>query len=104
MNNSKINNPQKEVSKGLSLNDKDYMTNLLIILKDFEKNMTVALTEASNENLYKKLKKIFDEVASMQRDAYELMFKFGWYTLEEATNTKVTNLTKQLENELSNLN
>ena len=51
MNNS-ISNPKTEVSKGTSLNDKDYMNSLLGTLKEMVKNYAVALTEASNKNLY----------------------------------------------------
>ena len=55
MNNS-ISNPKTEVSKGTSLNDKDYMNSLLGTLKEMVKNYAVALTEASNENLYNTFK------------------------------------------------
>ena len=36
--NSKISNPKVEVSKGIGFNDKDYITWLLNILKEMEKN------------------------------------------------------------------
>jgi len=48
---NEINNKKKEVPTGITLNDKDYLTTLLTLLKDMEKNLAVALTEASNENL-----------------------------------------------------
>ena len=102
--NNNINNKKKEVSNGISLNDKDYLTNLLTLLKDMEKKLAVALTESSNESLYKEYKKMFDEYALFQRKAYELMYKFGWYKLEKATKTKITTLINDLENELNNLN
>ncbi len=101
MNN--INNKKTEVPCGKCLNDKDYITILLTLLKDMEKNMTVALTEASNEKLYKHYKKMFDSYAELQRSCYEISFKNGWYKLEEAPKTKVTNLSKMLNNELENL-
>lgn len=104
MNNNKVSNPKKEVPTGIALNDLDYMTTLLTLLKDFEKNMTVALTEASNEKLYKEYKKMFDAMADAQRKSYELMFHFGWYALEEAKGTKVEALQKELQTQLDNLN
>ena len=61
MKNNKISNPETSVPKGISLNDQDYMTILLTLLKAIEKNITVALTESSNEILYKEFKKIFDD-------------------------------------------
>ena len=102
--NNEINNKKVNVPTGIKLNDKDYLTTLLCFLKDMEKNLTVALTEASNENLYKEYKNMMDEFAIFQRKAYELMFKFGWYQLEKAPKTKVNTLLKQLETEITNLN
>lgn len=90
--------------KNNSLNDKDYLTNLLTLLKDMEKNLCVALTESSNENLYKEHKKMFDEYATFQRKTYELMFKFGWYKLEKASKTKVSSLISNLESQINELN
>lgn len=102
--NKKISNPEKEVQTGIQLNDKDYMTNLLYFLKAVEKNMTVALTECSNEFLYKEYMKIFQDIAELQRDAYELMFKFGWYPLEEATSTNINNTLNTLNKDFQELN
>lgn len=101
--NNNINNKKIEVPTGISLNDKDYLTNLLTLLKDMEKNLAVALTESSNENLYKEYKKMFDEYATFQRKAYELMYKFGWYQLEKATKTKVSTLINDLETQITDL-
>ena len=89
MNNNQISNPKKEVSSGINLNEKDYLSSFLSCLKEMEKNYVVAITEASNENLYKKYLSVFLEVASLQRDVYELMFRNGWYVLEKADNSKI---------------
>lgn len=102
--NNKVCNPKTEVPTGISLNDQDYMTILLTHLKELEKNMTVALTEASNEKLYKEYKKMFDAISDAQRKAYELMFYLGWYTLEQAKDTKIETLEQELQTQLSNLN
>ena len=101
---SKIANTKKQVPTGIELNDKDYITHLLSMLKEYEKNLAVALTEASNEILFNEFKNMFDEIAKLQRDAYELMFKYGWYTLEDANKTKVDTLYKDLKNEIDSLN
>ena len=99
-----VNNKKIEVPKGIQLNDKDYLTNLLVLLKCMEKNLAISLTEASNENLYKEYKNMFDEFSLLQRKAYELMFKYGWYKLEKAQKSKISTLLNNLENELNNLN
>ena len=43
-NQNKISNPKMEVAKGMNLNDKDYITCLLLTLKCMEKNYVIALT------------------------------------------------------------
>ena len=100
----KIQNSQTKVSETIELNDKDYMTNLLSILKCLEKDMAVVLTEASNEILYKEYKNIFDKICEFQRNAYELMFKFGWYELEKASKNKIDNELKTLTKDYDSLN
>lgn len=86
---AKIENPMVEVEQGIELNDKDISNILLTCLKNFTKNYAVSLTEASNDNLYKVYKKQFDSLSSLQRETFELIFRNGWYTLEEADSSKV---------------
>lgn len=102
--NNKICNPKTEVPTGVALNAQDYMTTLLTHLKELEKNMTVALTEASNEQLYKEYKKMLDNIADAQRKSYEFMFFMGWYSLEKANDSKIDALHKELQTQLENLN
>ena len=98
-----ISNQKVEVPTGSSLNDKDYMNSLLTSLKELVKNYAVVLTEASNDNLYKRHKKIFDSLVLMQRETYEYMFYNGWYSLEKATKDKITTKYNMLCTELNNL-
>lgn len=103
MNNNKVCNPKKEVPTGMELNDKDYINCLLSSLKEMLKNYTVALTEASNENLYNSYKEMFDNCASLQRDVFELMFRKGWYCLEKADTQKISDKCQTLNQEISDL-
>lgn len=102
--NNKISNPKTDVSKGINLNDKDYINELLSCLKEMEKNLTIAKTEASNENLYNEYKQIYEEISSLGRRTYEIMFKNGWYELEEAQNEKITEKYNMLNTKLQDLN
>ena len=86
---AKIENPMVEVEKGIELNDKDISNILLTCLKNFTKNYAVSLTEASNDNLYNVYKEQFDSLSKLQRETFELIFRNGWYTLEEADSSKV---------------
>lgn len=87
----------------INLNDKDIITNLLTLLKDIEKNMTVSLTEASNEKLYKEYKDMFDTIALYQRQCYELMYQKGWYKLENVPSSKINTIINQLNTDLDDL-
>ena len=97
----KIKNEKIEVSNGSNLNEKDYLNICLAELKEMEKNLCTAMTEASNENLFKKINKMFLEIVTLQRKVYDIMFKFGWYELEcsdtKKINDKYNNLLKDFE-------
>ena len=103
-NQNKISNPKTEVSKGMKLNDKDYITCLILTLKCMEKNYAIALTEASNESLYQKFYQTFEKISQLQRKVYEIMFQKGWYSLEKAENTKISQKLNMLSQELTDLN
>ena len=102
MNNS-ISNPEVQVPTGINLNDKDYINSLSSTLKELVKNYAVSLTEASNEILYSKYKTMFDEYSSLQREVYEIMFRFGWYELEKSDNNKINEKYTMLNQEFTKL-
>lgn len=104
MNNNKITNPKTETPTGIEMNDKDYLTCLLTILKEMSKNYCTAMTEASNEHLYKSYLAIFKEISTLQREVYELMFQNGWYALEKADQTKINEKYNTLSTEYQDLN
>lgn len=104
MNNNEISNPKKEVNSGIQLNEKDYINCLLTTLKEMSKNYTISMTEASNEELYKKYAVTFQKISKLQRDTYEVMFRKGWYKLEKAEETKITKKENILKQEYMNLN
>lgn len=93
---SKICNTKVKVPTGLGLNDKDFATSLLSTLKEMEKNYCLAMTEASNEWLYSIYRDIFLDIADMQRRLYLLMFRRGWYIMEEVSQTKLDEKNKML--------
>ena len=100
---SQIKNPKTEVSKGMSLNEKDYLTSLLTSLKNMEKNYCIAMTEASCEELYQKHLETFLNISAMQREVYELMFLNGWYVLEKAESNKIQDKYQTLNHDLNDL-
>ena len=104
MNNNEVSNPKVEVSKGVQLNDKDYITCLLSSLKELSKNYVVSMTETSNETLYQEYLSTFEKISQLQRDTYELMFRNGWYKLEKAESNKINQKYNMLTQEYSDLN
>ena len=103
MNDNKICNPKTEVPKGLELNDKDYVESILTVCKDLEKNLVIAMSEASHESLYETIYEMFNEIANLQREIYELWFRKGWFTLEKVENQKIINKYNTLNQEVVDL-
>lgn len=94
-----ISNTMIEVEEGIELNDKDYISDMLTTLKAIVKDYTVALTEASNEELFSKYKEMYDKLLNLQRGTFETMFRCGFYKLEEADATKITEKCQTLSQE-----
>ncbi len=105
MNNEpkQICNTKTEVPKGIELNDKDYIEGVLTVCKDIEKNLVVAMTEASNENLYESIYEMFTDIADLQREVYELWFRKGWFVLEAEDQQKITKKYNTLNQEFIDL-
>ena len=103
MNNNKISNTKVEVPKGTTMNDKDYINSVLSSLKEMSKNYVTAMTEASNEYLCEEYFQMFNNISKLQRDVYEVMFKKGWYSLEEAPEMKVNQKLNMLTTEYNDL-
>lgn len=98
-----ISNTEVKVPTGLENNDKDYANILLSKLKDLEKNYTVALTEASNEYLYERLKRMYDDISILHRDTFEMMFRKGWYALKVEDQSSIKTEHKKLLKEFKDL-
>lgn len=104
MNNQKVSNPKTEVPETKNMNERDYLNDLLETEKNMSVNLTIALNEASNEELYNKIKNIYESVKQSQRDLFELMFRNGWYCLEKAEEQKITQSINKLEQSMQELN
>ena len=101
---AKVENPKMEVPSGIELNDKDMLMSLLEIEKNMSVNLTIAMNEASNENLYERLFDSFETIKDLQRDLYEIAFRYGWYSLEEVEENKINEEYNKLNQEIEDLN
>ena len=100
---SKICNPKIKLDYGLSMNDKDYSTEILSIVKSMEKNTCIFMTEASNEILFSKTENIFNKYKDLQRDIYETMFRKGLYTMEAVEEKNITSKLSTLNENFESL-
>lgn len=100
---NKIENTKMEVENGINLNDEDYLKALLEIEKNMSINLTIALNEASCEPLYEKLFNSFETIKDLQRDLFEIAFRYGWYSLEEVDNNALKLKYDELLNKFNNL-
>ena len=99
----KIQNSPTQVQESVYLNDKDYFLRLQSTLKEMTKNYATALTEASNNKLYKKIKDQFETITALQRKIYDVMFENGWYQLETAGKTELSSKHDMLNKEYQSL-
>lgn len=99
----KVTNPETQVPSGKEMNDKDYLNVVLTIEKNMTNNISIALNEASNDDLYKEFFSYFKDAQEMQRELFNLAFKNGWYALEEADKTKVKQKYTEINNQLNEL-
>ncbi|MCA1024041.1 spore coat protein [Halobacillus litoralis] len=85
----KIQNPETTVPQTPQMNERDFVNDLLATEKYMTSSYSTALNEASNQAIYQDLATIFKETQDCQRNLYNLMFKHGWYALEQEENQKL---------------
>lgn len=103
MKNNEIKNQKKEVPTGIEMNDCDYLNSILELEKNMSNNYSIALNEASNDYLYEDYFTLLEDSKDAAREAYNLMFQNGWYTLEEAEEQKVSEKINCFNQELTEL-
>ncbi len=103
MDNNKVSNPKVEVPNTSAMNDRDYMNAILEYEKNMANNLSIALSEASNEYLFNEIMPMFNSVKKAGRDLYYMMFSKGWYSLEKAEEQKIMQKQNELQNKMSEL-
>ncbi len=88
--NNKVYNEETPVSKTIFVNELDMITDILETEKNLSNNFSIALNEMSNDKLYDKIFDFFSSSKDNGRKLYNLMFKYGWYKLEKADESKIT--------------
>ncbi|WP_019243833.1 MULTISPECIES: spore coat protein [Bacillus] len=83
-NQNKIQNPKTPVPETPQMNDRDFINDLLATEKHITNSYSTAMHEASHKGLYNDIFTAFTESSHLQRDIYDLMFKKGWYGIQQA--------------------
>lgn len=99
----KIQNPETNVPKTPQMNERDFVNDQLATEKYMTSSYNIALNEASNQTLYQELATIFKETQDCQRNLYNLMFKNGWYSLEQEQTNKLDQAYQQFSGYKSQL-
>ena len=85
-----IKNSKTPVKKSVEMNDCDILNDILISYKHLVSSYAISLNEASNKEIYKLFFGLLTETSKMQAELFQLAFKKGWYILETAEETKIT--------------
>ncbi len=65
--------------------DKEIATNLLVTLKHMKSEINIFTQEASNEELFQEIDKVYDDISALQREVFEMMCAQGWYKMKPDT-------------------
>lgn len=83
--------------------DQDNIMILLELEKNIVKNYSVAITEASNDNLKNELTKLFEDSRQAQSKLYNYALSKGWYQIEQAPQDKISQEQQKLQPKLANM-
>lgn len=84
---TKVKNPSSNIvpeTKSPQMNDRDYLNDILATEKYLTDNFNIFTREASHQQLFNDLKQILNETHDCTRNAFNLMFKNGFYALKPA--------------------
>lgn len=89
--------------KGLEMKDRDYLATILEIEKNMSNNYSIAMNEASNDDLYEDFFDMFTSIKDTARDIFDLMNHYGWDSLEPVEEAKLEKKKQDLEQKLQQL-
>jgi|SRR5579875_645383 len=84
--------------KGPQLNDRDRLNDILATEKYLTDSFNIAAREASHQQLHNDILQILTETHQAARQAYELMFRKGWYSLTAAEQQELSQTAQQFGN------
>ncbi|RNB77900.1 spore coat protein [Brevibacillus panacihumi] len=97
-NQNQIANPQSgslPQVKTPEMNDRDFLNDCLATCKYLTDSLNIAVREASHQKLHQDMMQILIETHQGAREAYDLMFRKGWYKLEAEEEQKLQQAYQQ---------
>lgn len=88
-------------NKGLDLDDKTYLEIILELEKNMSNNYSIAMNEASSDDLYESFFDMFTCIKDTARDIYDYMKSLGWYTTEAVSQDKIDKKINELDEKLN---
>ena len=99
--NQEIKNPCCPVEESKTMNDRDYLTSMLMAEEKLADNYSTLLNEASHEELYEDYFILFEDEKDACREIGNLFFQKGWIEYEVAPENEVKKIalicSKKLE-------
>lgn len=99
--NQEIKNPCCPVEESKTMNDRDYLTSMLMTEEKLADNYSTLLNEASHEELYEDYFILFEDEKDACREIENLFFQKGWIEYEVASENEVKKIalicSKKLE-------
>lgn len=78
------------------MNDQIIMENYLLVLKSTVEVYVHGTLESSNNKVRTLLKSNLSDIMTSQADTYDLMTKYGWYTINNVETTKIQETLNKL--------
>ena len=79
------------------MNNQIIMENYLLVLKSTVEVYVHGTLESSNSRVRKLLKDNLNSIMTSQADTYNLMTKYGWYTVNNVEATKINETLNKLD-------
>lgn len=72
--------------------NKNVMIETMTLIKDMQKNYAIAMTEASNLNIYNVFKNGYLRITKIQRKIFNIMNKNNMYNLKNIKQTEISSI------------
>ena len=79
------------------MNDKLLMENYLLVLKSTVEVFVHGTLESSNEDVRNILKESLDDTMKHQADTYDLMAKYGWYSIQNVEKQNIKQILSKVQ-------